>query len=117
MGFARLGAAAAGQHRRPQGQKRDAVIVSFGVSDVETAINEKQFIYSLNRLNVANTRARMKTVLFLPRPLLEPPIQVLDDEEVAEGVAYRQGLMHWCRDQSDLIEVTEGGSTMTIYRG
>lgn len=54
-----------------QGQECEAVIVSYGVSDVECAMNEKEFIYSLNRLNVAITRARSKTIVFLPRPLLE----------------------------------------------
>jgi superfamily I DNA and/or RNA helicase len=100
-----------------QGQERDAVVVSYGVSDVETALNEKQFIYSLNRLNVAITRARAKTVLFIPRPLLEPPIQVLDQDDVAEGVAYMQGLMHWCTDQAVPVESTFGGSRVTVYRG
>jgi hypothetical protein len=100
-----------------QGQERDAVVVSYGVSDVETALNEKQFIYSLNRLNVAMTRARAKTVLFIPRPLLEPPIQVLDDDEVAEGVSFMQGLMHWCSNQTPPVESEASGRRMTIYRG
>ncbi len=42
---------------RVQGQECEAVIVSYGVSDVESAMNEKEFIYSLNRLNVSITRA------------------------------------------------------------
>jgi AAA domain-containing protein len=50
-----------------QGQECEAVIVSYGVSDVGYAMNEKEFIYSLNRLNVAITRARSKTIVFLPR--------------------------------------------------
>lgn len=93
------------------------MVVSYGVSDVETALNEKQFIFSLNRLNVSITRARSKTVLFLPRPLLEPPIQVLDDDAVAEGVAYMQGLMHWCESQSDPLRRVVNGYKVTIYRG
>lgn len=100
-----------------QGQERDAVVVSYGVSDVETALNEKQFIFSLNRLNVAITRARAKTVLFVPRPLLEPPIQVLDQDDVAEGVSFMQGLVHWCIDQTSPVEVAAGGGRMTVYRG
>jgi hypothetical protein len=49
--------------------------------------------------------------------LLEPPIHVPDYEEVAEGVADMQGLLHWSRDQSGPIEVAKNGSRMTIYRG
>ena len=30
------------------------MIVSYGVSDAEYALNEKEFIYSLNRLNVGD---------------------------------------------------------------
>ncbi len=40
---------------RMQGQECEVVIVSYGVSDVEHAMNEKEFIYSLNRLNVSIT--------------------------------------------------------------
>jgi AAA domain len=73
-----------------QGQECDSVIVSYGVSDVEYAMNEKEFIYSLNRLNVSNTRARSKTIVFLPRPRLEPPIQAFEDDHIAPGVAFMQ---------------------------
>jgi DNA replication ATP-dependent helicase Dna2 len=75
-----------------QGQECDVVLVSYGVADVETALQQKEFIYSLNRLNVAITRARMKTVVFLSRSLLEPPLQALDQEDVANGIAFMQGL-------------------------
>jgi superfamily I DNA and/or RNA helicase len=60
-----------------QGQQSEAVIVSYGVSDVETALAEAEFIYSLNRLNVSITRAKSKCVLFLPRPLLVPSLDLL----------------------------------------
>jgi hypothetical protein len=41
-----------------QGREADAVIVGYGVSDPEGAAGEADFIYGLNRLNVAVTRAR-----------------------------------------------------------
>ncbi|MEO7803423.1 MAG: AAA domain-containing protein [Actinomycetota bacterium] len=77
-----------------QGQECDMVIVSYGVADPEYALMEREFIYSRNRLNVAITRARMKTVVILSRSLLEPPLQALDRDDVAEGVAFMQGLTH-----------------------
>ena len=43
-----------------QGQQSWVVIVSYGVSDTETALQEADFIYGLNRLNVAITRAQAK---------------------------------------------------------
>jgi superfamily I DNA and/or RNA helicase len=76
-----------------QGQEADAVVVSYGVADPEFALHEAEFIYGLNRLNVAITRARSKCVLCLPRPLLEASPQVLDVEQAATGLAFKRGLV------------------------
>jgi hypothetical protein len=88
-----------------QGQECDAVLVSYGVSDVEYALNEKEFIYSLNRLNVSVTRARAKTVVFLSRQLLEPPIQALDQDDVADGIAFMQGLARFCETRTPTVRI------------
>jgi DNA replication ATP-dependent helicase Dna2 len=76
-----------------QGQEADAVIVSYGVADPEFALQEAEFIYGLNRLNVAVTRARTKSVVCLPRPLLEATPQVLDVEAAATGLAFMRQLV------------------------
>jgi hypothetical protein len=76
-----------------QGQEADAVIVSYGVADPEFALREAEFIYGLNRLNVAVTRARSKCVVCLPRPLLEATPQVLDVEAAAAGLAFMRQLV------------------------
>lgn len=86
-----------------QGQECDSVIVSYGVSDVEYAMNEKEFIYSLNRLNVSITRARSKTIVFLPRPLLEPPIQAFEDDHIAPGVAFMLGLVQFAEQHGKSV--------------
>lgn len=78
-----------------QGQEADCVVISYGVADVETALRENEFIYSLNRMNVAITRGRAKTIVLLSRQLLDPPVTVLDDSATADGVAYIQGLADW----------------------
>jgi len=78
-----------------QGQECDAVIASYGVADVEYALSEQEFIYSLNRLNVSITRGRAKTIVFLSRALTEPPIQAFDDDRNAEGIAFMQGLVRF----------------------
>jgi DNA replication ATP-dependent helicase Dna2 len=88
---------------RMQGQECDAVIASYGVADVEYAMNEKEFIYSLNRLNVSITRARAKTVVFLPRPLIEPPIQAFEDDRTAAGIAFMQGLVQFARRHGETV--------------
>lgn len=99
-----------------QGQECDLVVVSYGVSDVEFALAEKEFIYSRNRLNVSITRARAKTVLLVSRALLEPPIQALDDDEVADGIAYMQGLAHWCVAEGGSTEYNTPGGRLTLLR-
>lgn len=100
-----------------QGQECDTVLVSYGVSDVEYALGEKEFIFSRNRLNVAITRARVKTVVFLSRALLEPPIQALDSDEVAEGIAFMQGLARHCAVNGELNQLeVQGTGRVTILR-
>lgn len=95
----------------------DTVLVSYGVSDVEYALGEKEFIFSRNRLNVAITRARVKTVVFLSRALLEPPIQALDDGEVAEGIAFMQGLARHCELNGEHHRIDVGGTgRVTVLR-
>jgi hypothetical protein len=96
-----------------QGQECDVVIVSYGVSDVEYALQEKEFIYSLNRLNVAITRARMKSIVLLSRSLLEPPVQALDRDDVAEGIAFMQGFKRFC-EGDDHTAIALGQSNCTI---
>jgi hypothetical protein len=76
-----------------QGQEAEAVVVSYGVSDPEYALREAEFIYSLNRLNVSITRARCKSVVCLPKPLLDASPQVLDVPEAARGLAFMRGLV------------------------
>jgi hypothetical protein len=76
-----------------QGQEADAVVVSYGVADPEFALREAEFIYGLNRLNVAITRARSKSIVCLPRPLLEAAPAVLDVEPAARGLAFMRRLV------------------------
>ena len=86
---------------KTQGQEAEAVIVSYGVSDTDTAMNEAEFIYSLNRLNVSVTRAKSKCVVFLPRPLLEPPMEILQNKKAAEGFNHMLELVEFCRREGE----------------
>jgi DNA replication ATP-dependent helicase Dna2 len=76
-----------------QGQEAEVVIVSYGVADPEFAAQEAEFIYGLNRLNVAVTRARSKCVVFLPRTLLDASPQILDQPQAVRGLAYMRDLV------------------------
>jgi DNA helicase-2/ATP-dependent DNA helicase PcrA len=100
-----------------QGREADAVIVSYGVSDPEFAAEEAEFIYGLNRLNVAVTRARAKCVVCLPRPLLDAPPQVLDLPEAARGLAFMRELVQAVsRGGEELTFELEDGVRATVYR-
>lgn len=100
-----------------QGQECDAVVVSYGVSDVERALGEQEFIYSLNRLNVSITRGRAKTIVFLSRALTEPPVQAFADDRNADGIAFMQGLIRF----ADLTGLEQriglpGGASLRLFR-
>lgn len=99
-----------------QGQECQAVIVSYGVADGETALREATFIYSRNRLNVSVTRARSKCVVFLPRPLLEPSFDLLSAEDAALGLAHMHELLAFCRRHGEerSFEVGSAGRMTAI---
>jgi hypothetical protein len=99
-----------------QGQECNTVIVSYGVSDVEYALGEQEFIYQRNRLNVAITRARHKTIVLISRRLLDPPIQALEQDAVADGISYMQGLVWHCEEHGDVNETRFGAERVTVYR-
>ena len=79
-----------GTVNKMQGQECEVVIVSYGLADPECAMIEGEFIYSLNRFNVAVTRAKSKCTVFVPRPLLKPCLSVLENPETAMDA----GMMH-----------------------
>lgn len=97
---------------RMQGQQSEVVLVSYGVSDVETALAEAAFIYSRNRLNVAMTRGRSKCVVCLSRPLLKAPPGVLEDPGALEGLSHMLALVEFARAHGEVRTFTwqdEGG--------
>jgi superfamily I DNA and/or RNA helicase len=102
-----------------QGQEAESAIISYGVSDVETALREAEFIYSRNRLNVSLTRSRAKCVVFLPRPLLEPPLELVQNEKAAAGFRHMLDLQEFCRVHGDTrtFEIEgESGVRLTVMR-
>lgn len=80
-----------------QGQQSQVVIASYGISDAETALSEAEFIYDLNRLNVSITRAQAKCLVFLPRPLLEPTLDVLSNDRAVRGLGHMHALLEFCK--------------------
>lgn len=105
-----------------QGQQTQCVIVSYGVSDVESALAEAEFIYSLNRLNVSVSRARAKCIVFLPRPLLTPSFAVLEQDKAIQGLAHMNALIAFCQSYGETQEFTKTSAhghtqvNLTAYR-
>ena len=77
---------------RIQGRERDAILVSYTVSDPEFALAEAEFIFSPERLNVTVTRARTKLILIISRRLLEvvpSEEELVDKAETLREFVYR----------------------------
>ncbi len=89
---------------RIQGRERDAILMSYTVSDPEFAAVEGPFLFAPERFNVAITRARNKLVVVLARALLEvvPP-----DEEVLNAIDMLREFVFEC----------EAAGTFTTYAG
>jgi uncharacterized protein len=84
---------------RFQGQEAPVVIVSTATSTAEDAPRGMEFLYSLNRLNVATSRARAVCVLVASPRLFEPDCQSPRQMRLANA---------WCRylELAETVPVT-----------
>lgn len=102
-----------------QGQETNVGIVSYGLSDPEQAASEAEFIYSLNRLNVAITRAQSKMIVFIPKPLFYPLIEVMENEELNEGISYMLNLKKFMEENGECKKFNlgkDGSVTVSVFR-
>jgi superfamily I DNA and/or RNA helicase len=102
-----------------QGQETNVGIVSYGLSDPEQAASEAEFIYSLNRLNVAITRAQSKMIVFIPKPLFYPLIEVMENEELNEGISYMLNLKKFMEENGECKKFNfdkDGEVTVSVFR-
>lgn len=95
--------AGVGQERHPvvdtvdkyQGQERDVVIISYGVSDPDYAESEAEFILSPNRFNVSITRPKQKYIVVMSEMLLD---MLPEDQELVHAAlelqAFREHFNH-----------------------
>jgi len=97
---------------KAQGQEARCVLISYGVSDPELILAERDFIYDLNRLNVSVTRAQCKAILFLSRSLLDGDMSVLNSDIASAGLSYMQQIEASCRahGRAERFELSEGAS-------
>jgi predicted RecB family nuclease len=78
---------AVGTVDRFQGQEAPVVIYSMATSSPEEAPRGMEFLYSLNRLNVATSRARCVCVMVANPALLEPACRSVRQMRLANGVS------------------------------
>jgi hypothetical protein len=102
-----------------QGQESECVIVSYGVSDMNYALREGEFIYSLERLNVALTRARSKAIVCLPYPLLHPPLCAFARQELLAGLDFMLQLRDfvWQGGEKAAFTLPWQGEKVTLLAG
>ena len=83
---ARLPGVEIGTVDRFQGQEAAAVVYSMTTSSPDDAPRGMEFLYSLNRLNVATSRARCVCVLVASPKLFEPECRSVRQMRLANGV-------------------------------
>jgi DNA replication ATP-dependent helicase Dna2 len=97
---------------RMQGQQADVVIVALGILDADRVAEELDFIYSLQRLNVAFSRAERTCILVASKAVLEPDVSVLGSTDRSR--AYE--LLHVFEKQAQLDIVVTYDQTFDSQR-
>ncbi len=97
-----------------QGKERQAVIVSYGVSQSEKINNESEFIFSRNRFNVSITRGKAKTIILLSDAIADSNMTTnilkTTDEDVCKGIDFIHGFSDYMMRE----EETEESKTLTM---
>lgn len=99
---------------KAQGQEADTLLITYGVSDLDYAQHESGFIYDINRLNVAITRARAKAIVCLPEPLLRGSAQLINDPRSLDGLSYMQYLAKRASRGSESVFELGGGRSVVV---
>lgn len=88
-----------------QGKEREAVIVSYGVSDETKIMTDRDFIFSRNRFNVSLTRGKSKTIVILSDQMVSPnlKINVLSHkkEKLREGIEFIHDFAKYVTKESE----------------
>jgi uncharacterized protein len=105
----RLGPAArVGTVDKFQGQEAPVVIYSMATSRPEDAPRGMEFLYSLNRLNVATSRARCAAILVASRRLYEPECRTPRQMKLANALCrYRELARSGCRYPPLVLDNTQ----------
>src|SRR5215472_17366080 len=68
-------------------------------------------------MNVSITRVRPKTIVFLPLPLIEPPVQAFEDDGSLKVWPLHRGLVQFAECEGETSRHTwPAGATLTVHR-
>jgi len=85
-----------------QGQEHDCVVACYGIESVG---QELDFVFSRPRLNVALSRAKVKTILIVCPELFKPDPDIFKDTTRQEGYALFQAVRHWCEENRCVLNI------------
>ena len=94
-----------------QGQEAPIVIYSMATSRPEDAPRGMEFLYSLNRLNVATSRARCAAILVASPRLFEPECRTPRQMKLANALCRYRELARLAASRSSEITTSSSSST------
>lgn len=91
---------------RFQGGERQTIIISFGVGDLDIIEGEEAFLLQMERINVAVSRAKAKSILLLPKSLAY--YLPTDEKTIKTSVALKSYLEEFCNNRVSVDVETDG---------
>lgn len=90
---------------KAQGREFNAVIADYGFVDEYQISKELSFLYSENRINVAQTRAKKKCIVFVSDRMLQISRHVFQHSSIERGFQYLQNMVKWAKENQVLHEL------------
>ncbi|CAB4398827.1 unnamed protein product [Rhizophagus irregularis] len=86
-----------------QGKEADIVITCFGFYNLDKT-SKKEFVFKINRWNVATSRARSKVIIITTDKMLDPEdIEISINKKMREGRAFLNMIENWVQNNDNNI--------------
>ncbi|GBC27532.2 AAA family ATPase [Rhizophagus irregularis DAOM 181602=DAOM 197198] len=86
-----------------QGKETDIVIACFGFYNLDKT-SKKEFVFKINRWNVATSRARSKVIIITTDKMLDPEdIEISTNKKMREGRAFLNMIENWVQNNDNNI--------------
>ncbi|PKY29828.1 P-loop containing nucleoside triphosphate hydrolase protein [Rhizophagus irregularis] len=91
-----------------QGQEADLVISCFGFISLSEIPQETEFLFNINRWNVAISRARCKVIIVTTNEMLHHKnIEIFANEKTKKGWAFLSMIEKWVQDKYNEVDEEE----------